>query len=250
MNDAAQQLYSSVTELHTTIYKSLLQIKYATPKRADIEDDTDNIYVLNMCLKAIDDIKKEMNKLSTQLKRQVCAIWAQQMTGEPIRTKYCTGTPRIKQTASIPKQGTEEYAELCQFFHVPATAPFRPHWPTMVEAISMEIASGRPLPPGVDPAKVTSVMEVTTRKRSNAPDIEPNGPLGVSQALSLIDEQHTTRVIDAVALVVETAMAVNESLSIVSLINELAIESMIDKLNTIDDTPVVISMSNDEENPF
>lgn len=163
MHREAKSLYADTRIAHASVFNRLLRLQ-AVVAGESAEELVDVIYALREAAELLDDARKECNRLSEVAQRLACVAWMQ-TDGSPVRTDYCIGSPDVKQTASTPRPGSPEYDQLIEFFGVPASSPFRPHWPSMVDAISELGKQGKPLPPGIDPTKMMTVFKVTVRKK-------------------------------------------------------------------------------------
>lgn len=165
MTPTALETYKRVKNANWEIATLLESIRVQQGNSADEKELVDSILVLDQAAKTLDSLRKETNRVKERLETLACKRWMEIGTGEPLRTEYCTGSPDVKQAPRIPKEGTEDYQKMCQYFGIPDGAPFRPHWPSMMERVSEEQRSGMALPPGVDPNGVITVFKVTVRKK-------------------------------------------------------------------------------------
>lgn len=133
-----------------------------------------------------DMIRKDCQELRDLCDRMVCVLWAQQDSGEPIRTEYCTASPDVKMQASLPdrKKQPIEYAAFCDYMGIPRelycapdgeSPPVQVHWAGMLSYFSALLSQGKPLPPGIDPTKMYPVYKVRLQPRK-----EISGDLGIA----------------------------------------------------------------------
>jgi hypothetical protein len=158
----AMRTISEWTERHDQFIKDL-------HAEADLTELADMSYTLSKVTEIFDKIEKKTRGTSDLADRLLCMLWAQRSDAEPIRTTYCTITPRIRMAAQIPKKGTDEYADLMNYLGInqelQQADAVRPHWPGLVEHVTELLTSGRPLPAGVDPSKTYPVYGVTIRPK-------------------------------------------------------------------------------------
>jgi hypothetical protein len=164
MQETEKTVFAHSFEVHASIYKLLLELKSGATIRS-LPELVDLVYALKKSSELLDDVRKEVDQLKEFIERLACLAWLTQASGENVKTEYCTGTPDVKQMAKVPKPGTEEYVALMNHFGVDPSSPVRPHWPSMVERLSAELAEGKPLPPGCDPASVYQVFRVKILKK-------------------------------------------------------------------------------------
>lgn len=170
MREIEKSVYAEAMRAHEAAYPKLIAAKNNMP--TDAEGMADVVYALKQASALFEDMRKETDKVVKFAEQLCCALWLRG-DGQPIRTEYCTGSPDVKQTAQTPKPGTDEYAMFCDYFGIDPNAPFRPHWPTVLEKISQLIAEGKPLPPGCDPSKQWTIFSVSVRKKK-AIDFNPS----------------------------------------------------------------------------
>jgi hypothetical protein len=160
--DFAMRSLSEWTEHHNKFLKDL-------HSEADLEELADMTYTISKVLELFKQIEKTTRGTTELAERLLCMLWAQRADAEPIRTKYCTITPRIRMAAQIPKKGTPEHEALMSYLGIrpdlQESDAVRPHWPGLVEHVTELLTSGRPLPAGVDPNKTYPVYGVTIRSK-------------------------------------------------------------------------------------
>jgi len=161
MYTSAKILYTKAQRLHKELYQQLLELKrdigYATENQ-DMIELTDAAFALREATKLIEDIRKEFNKLQATAKIQACLAWTDKQVMEPIRTLYVTAEPDVKMYAPFPtKRDKEGWFELMTWMGVPSWVAdrelVRPHYNSMLDLCTELAKDGKPLPPGVDPAK-------------------------------------------------------------------------------------------------
>jgi len=147
-----------------------MELRQTGATKPDLEALVDSIYALKEAAAALEDIRREVKKLYEFFERLACMCWTLKGDYEPIRTEKCTGSPEVKQTVVTPKYGSPEYELMREYFKIPEGVPFRPHWPSMLERISEDIAKGGNIPPGCDPSKMLPQYRVTIRNKKG---VEP-----------------------------------------------------------------------------
>jgi hypothetical protein len=183
MRDEARKLYLEVEKAHEDLYNSLQALRKVTSQDREIRSLTDTAYALNESLKLLESAKKEINITKDMLTKVIGALWVQVNNQEPIRTWYCTGTPRVKMAATLPsrKSDPEKYGKLMDSLNIPRELWDRPedehqivhiHWPGMVDYVSELSAQGLPLPDGVDMSKAYPNYALTLRPRKEIRALE------------------------------------------------------------------------------
>lgn len=155
--------YAEARRAHMMMCQQFVMVEQQLRGSRDMKELADAVHALKQISDLANDIKKEANRRKEFFERLCCAVWMNG-DGSPIKTEYCTGSPEVKQTVATPKSDTPEYADFCKHFGVDPSLPFRPHWPTMLDRISDDLAQGKPLPPGCDPSTVWTVFRVATRR--------------------------------------------------------------------------------------
>lgn len=183
MNDLDKSIHSEAMRLHNHVYLKLQELKEQHFKHLDLKAFVDSIYALKEADRVLEDIGKEVRRLTGLLEKMTCVAWTQKGDYEPIRTGLCTGSPDSKPTVKTPKAGTPEYAEFCKHFGIDPASPFRPHWPSMLAKISEDMAAGKPIPPGCDPNEIITQYVVTIRNKKGVGE-------GVVSDPELLKKQH------------------------------------------------------------
>ena len=161
--------YEHLKRLYTQTYEEIAQLRDRLPN-LKVEEVADAAMVLKRIADFADDLRKESIRVMQHAERLACAVWANNLQTEPIRGEYVTATPDIKYSASLPKQSQDPkaYSELMDFMGVGHelvdTGLLTLHWPKFTEWLSVQIAEGKPLPPGVDPEKLYPVYKLKKRK--------------------------------------------------------------------------------------
>lgn len=234
-----QDIHSEARRAHEHIYMRLLELKRLQSEKPDIEALTDSVYALKEAEAALKDVAREVKKLYNLFERLACMGWSMKGDLEPIRTKHCTGSPDLKQTVITPKAGTPEYEEFRKHFGVPEGIPFRPHWPSMLEAITEDVKAGRPLPPGCDPSKMMTEYRVTIRNKKGVEEGQVSDP-------ELLKKQYevfsclTTIDTSSLKKIVLTALELKELQDLQSVKNN----------ESDTDSNIKPESDSDEENPF
>jgi len=144
----------------------------------DLEDLADTAYALREIMRLFDDAEGECNAIYELVVRVACMLWAHGDNDGPIRTKHVTASPDIKMMTAIPKasKDPEAYAEFMKALNIPehlwARDVVRPHWPGMLDFVSEKIASGEPLPGGLDPTKTYPIYKMGLRGKKGVDELE------------------------------------------------------------------------------
>lgn len=174
MHPKAIEAFKIVKKAHNEAYALISDLPDETKSCANLCELVDTAYAMKQIVLLVKDIENEAKRLEETAIQIACALWAMtSTTGEPIRTEYCTGSPDIKQMASIPNRNRnpELYEKFMDSLGVPRDLwagegeAFRPHWPGLVEYISERQRTGKPLPEGVDPSRMYPVYKLTCRPK-------------------------------------------------------------------------------------
>jgi hypothetical protein len=169
MKKTSKERYAFLMEMlekFTTTYDALVDDIH---NEGDIKEMADLTYVLRL----FDDVVHDMHKRTAATKdlsdRLLCLMWAKTGSSEPIRTEYCTITPRIKMAANVPKKGSPEYKALMLSLGVSnpevlECEALRPHWPGLTDYITARLTEGKPVP-GVDMSSTYPVYGTTLLKK-------------------------------------------------------------------------------------
>ena len=173
MEQKAKQLFSLVRTMHEQVYPVLNRLHEETKTAPATQTSAvDLAYAMREISALADSVRKEAEKVNKLATKIACALWVKQESTDPIRTEYCTATPRIGAICALPtlKKDPEGYVKLCAFFGIDETEAkadtFRPHWPTMVERLSDMLANGEPVPEGIDPQQTYPDYKLTIRKKT------------------------------------------------------------------------------------
>jgi hypothetical protein len=166
MKKELKELYGYSRKVHQESYKRLLALERLLTQEGELTELGDAVFALRKTEELLEDARKECGKLLTLMEKLTCLRWlATSKTHEPIRTEYCTASPDVKQTVSVPPKDSDDYKSLLKHFEIPDGAPFMPHWPSLLKRVSADIAAGQPIPPGCDPSKMVQVCVVRTLKK-------------------------------------------------------------------------------------
>lgn len=170
MNQQDRDYFTKMMTAYGEWQKMHEQYVRAMEKQTDVAALADTVYTFKEIQKMIEDMESRIRGAANLAERLFCLLWAQSENFESVKTDHCTATAKIKQSASLPKKGTEEYNKLLSsFFKVPQELieldAVRPHWPGVTDLLTELAVRGKPLPDGIDPTKVYHVYSVLIRKR-------------------------------------------------------------------------------------
>jgi hypothetical protein len=205
MHLKALSLYERARVTHAEAYQLAQDLKRALGGSGDPEELADAILALKQSAKLLDDARKECGKVCELFERLCCLAWLTRGTGEPIRTPYTTASPTCKQVPAVPARDSAEYARLLEHYGIPEGSPFRPHWPSLLDAVSRDLAAGKTIPPGCDPARMLQVFRVTTRLKQSL--LPANEVLRQPDPDLLRSLYEIVRVLDPVLVTARAALA-------------------------------------------
>lgn len=171
------ELFKRARQLHHDMYSLSYDITAEMKaNKLTLEDAVDLVYAVKQTWKFVNDTRAVLNGLCNLAERYVCLLWVARNTDDNIKTEYCTGSPRPKTAAKIPKRKDDpaRYLSLTRYLGIPDNLVggsdveekepdvevVRIHWPGMVEHLTKLQAAGEPLPPGVEPNSELSVFSV------------------------------------------------------------------------------------------
>jgi hypothetical protein len=177
MKENYQDFYRRASEAHNFVIATLPTLG---PK-ANLSDLADLLLSLKKSSDLLDDARKEIDKVMRAVEAIFCKLAVTSNMTEPVRTDYCTATPKLKMVASIPsiKTEPEKYAQLMRYLKIPEhlwstaggvngeyqSAKVALHWPGICDLLTERARLGEPMPPGIDPAKVTTNYSVRLTQR-------------------------------------------------------------------------------------
>jgi hypothetical protein len=171
MLDESQKLNKSVASNHHNVYvltEKLRALIGEVHAKGDIQELSDIAYALNECTKMLEDSRKSINQVKTQLDALICAEWVKSGVAERITTPYCYVHPNVKMVVQVPHRATkpERFEAFMKAFNIPEslwkfrneageidlerTEVVRMHYPGVVEYISKLLEDGKPLPPEIE----------------------------------------------------------------------------------------------------
>lgn len=145
-------VYAQVQQMHQQTYVNLERMCARLGAAPNMEQAVDAIAMLKKTDDLVRDLKAEINKTIKKMSRVAVALYMRsELLGEPVRTDWVSGSMGTKSIPKIAKRSEdpEAYAAMCAHYGVPVDAPFRPHWPDMVDAVTATERDLKPLPPGI-----------------------------------------------------------------------------------------------------
>lgn len=92
--------------------------------KADLELQVDACYLIRKAREHLEDARKMLGRIESNLVNQVGYTWVLRMSAEPIRGQFATGSPDVKDVPKLPSasKDPEGYAECLQAVGVPPDA--------------------------------------------------------------------------------------------------------------------------------
>lgn len=171
MRSKPRELFRFMSSSYMELLNRVKSLSADLNSETDIEELCDSAYAIREAHKQADDLRKKLNALQIKHAQLICALWLRSPDSDKIKTEYCTVTPVIKQIASVPsfRKEPEVYRTLMEALGIPAemyeTGVVRPSYEAFCDYISELTAQGKPLPKGLDVAKVYQNPTVNIRKR-------------------------------------------------------------------------------------
>lgn len=172
-------------------------------RNADLEELCDYLYAFREMHDIADNIRKEAHKRIEWLQKFICVLYVRNAQnameeieedfekaktagiGEPIRTEWCTCTPKIEYSSTPPHPTRDpvRYKLLMEALDMPPVMfkheLFKANWKAMQEYLTQQLEQGNQLPEGLDHDKLMPVYKVTLRKQQPliVRDVEGDGKL-------------------------------------------------------------------------
>lgn len=166
--------YRLASVTHAVLYEKLIKLR-DTAASLSQEDLVDCAYILRETAKLLDDMRKESTAIRELIERVICLKWVQQSlqdesTDTAIRGQLATGTPDVRQMASLPlpNKNPEEFEALMRSIGAVTAAKkdlVRPYWPGLTNWITNLVKKGKPLPNGIDPNKTYALYRLFPLRR-------------------------------------------------------------------------------------
>lgn len=176
MRERLKNIYRTVEKLYREAYNELAISAEELYEERSLEELADTTYALREAGELINRLRIRVEALKTEIEAKACTIAVESGEIDPIRTEYCTATPDMKISVSVPKRRKEPeaYAELMTALGVPRELWDRGvenspavdlHYPGLVEMVTERAAAGLPLPPGVSPDRTKTMFRLAIRRR-------------------------------------------------------------------------------------
>jgi hypothetical protein len=169
MKKAAKDAYAKLMAMYGDYVEHHNELVKLMHEEGHITELADLAYVLRQLDDMIHDMHKKSASTYELAGRLLCLMWAKNGSDEPVRTPYCTITPKIKMAANLPKRGSDEYIALLTSMGFTAemleTDAVRPHWPGLTDFITQRLTEGRALPAGLNQASTYPVYGITILKK-------------------------------------------------------------------------------------
>lgn len=183
MRASLGRAYREIRELHARLTVDLTALERSLKDETDEKEHADTAYALREIAEFADAIRKQSEFVKVLSERMACMLTiAIHQTAEPIRTEFCTASPKVRTVVTVPsrRKSPEQFASLMTFLGVPRHlweggehAVVETHWPGLIEYLGKLQAEGKPLPPGIDPNKTIAQYSLMIRGKKS-----PNGELG------------------------------------------------------------------------
>lgn len=176
MRANSKELYRLAMQAYINLMRQIEIVRNEIQNEPEKTELADDVLIVKKSLALIENMRTQFNTLERLSITLTCGAWMRDQINEPIRTPYCTASPKISMAVQTPnrKKQPVEYREFCQALGVPdeviESGTFQPHWPSMLEYISNLAEKGEPLPPHCDPAKMYPVYACAVRKQRDILD--------------------------------------------------------------------------------
>lgn len=169
MNQNLIDLFKSFENLHIVSYSGTRDFTRDVKATDETEHLADIAFAMREIINRLDDIKKELSTVQQLAIKKACLLWIKHCASEPIRTEYCTATPKVVKMPILPKKGSEEYENLLAHYGFSSEdmGMFKPHWPDVQAHFEQLAKEGKPFPPGTDFKKSYPTYKMDIRKKKD-----------------------------------------------------------------------------------
>lgn len=153
--------YRTIHDIFVECYQEISELRdNVKAQKYDLNELVNRIYITRECSRYLDDLRKEMDGISTLMQQLCCAKYTLDNANAPheadsIRASFATGTPKTRMQGKVPKLRTDpkRYFALMRYFGIPEEVAekeiLRIYWPSFCEYISELAEQGKPLPDGI-----------------------------------------------------------------------------------------------------
>lgn len=186
-NPAVEAVAKTYRRLYSEVYKPLMDQLSDVSKEAmkipgkgiSTEDSVDLGFLCREIENLFDECRKEVKARHERIGRLIATSLVNMLLEDPdsvedddvlVRGLYASGSPNVGVTPKVPRKGTQEYFDLCEYLGIPVDLANRGlvvfHYPLLAELCTELANEGKLMPPGLG----GSVSKVTTtfRKLRNA----------------------------------------------------------------------------------
>lgn len=172
MLDRALETHRALKAAHAEAHELVKQLEAEVRALRDPKELADVTFAMRRSAEFAKDMIRRMKNVEELSEKMACAIYLAEDKPGPIRTEYCCATPDVKMVSSLPsrKHDPAGYTQLMKFLGIDEslyTAPegekpaVETFYPGMVDLLTRLSAEGKPLPPGIDPSRVTAVYRLS-----------------------------------------------------------------------------------------
>jgi hypothetical protein len=169
-------LYKTVKRLHEEIYKRCEVAKSRLETDGTERNLADAAFILAECSEWLDDSRKTVDKLLTEVGKVAMVRLVTKGDGEPLCGTYATASGKIKQAATVPSytKDPESYEAMAKDFGVTPDPLQRLHFPAIKKYLTdVSERTGGVLPPQLQKwAKYTEPVLVAKCRPDNTIDAD------------------------------------------------------------------------------
>ena len=181
-NPVVEDVAKTYRHLYREVYQPLMdQLSHVSREAMKIpnkgistEDAVDLGFLCREIENLFEECRKEVKARHERISRFVATSLVNMLLEDPesvedddvlVRGLYASGSPNVGVTPKVPKKGTQEYFDLCEYLGIPVDLANRGlvvfHYPLLAELCTELANEGKPMPPGLG----GSVPKVTTTFR-------------------------------------------------------------------------------------
>lgn len=154
-------MFAKVNQKCLELYQLKKQVEEALVRERSLDDQLDLLYQIKQSAEALDEIKKDFNRMYNTLK-DVVLVQRGPSLEKTHKTPNVTVTFKEVYSPKLPRRGTEEHEQFLSWFGVPKEKAhcLQAHWPTLKEYFTELQANGK------NPPTVESYLETNLTFRN------------------------------------------------------------------------------------
>lgn len=172
-----RELYANVQQMNMYLKGLEQQLEETNAREVSLHALADTLYALRETYETLDEMRKRIDKLRTRYSKQYAVIHVAKGDHTFVaKTDYCSATPKVKATMSVPKKDKDpvEWKALMDWLQIPerarATEAVRVHYPGLQALVSQAMQDCERIPQDLLSRIKTDDIEVSIRKKKGVMD--------------------------------------------------------------------------------